>query len=59
VGADDPADQERGHVEPLPGLEVVTDQHRDLGVEPDGPAIVGVCHSGSVHRLVPAGLVRS
>ena len=37
-GRGDAADQERGDVEPLPGLQVVAEQHGDLGVEAHGAA---------------------
>src|SRR5215472_6069039 len=35
----DAADQERGHIQPLPYFQVVAQQNRDLGVEPDRLAV--------------------
>lgn len=53
-GVGDAADEEGGHVEPLPGREVVTHEHGDLGVE----SVVGG-HALNDRSVGSAGLVRS
>ena len=58
MGRRDAADQERGDVEPLPGLEVVAHDDGDLGRERRGQRIVGHGTTPS-SRESPGRLVRS
>jgi AraC-like DNA-binding protein len=51
AGAGDRADEEGGRVQPLPGRQIITDQHRDLRIEASHAPILSRLEGGVLYVL--------